>query len=58
MSEPKKPRGCRNCCFAVQTTYALECRKNPPRIVDRYDQVGKWPYVYEEDWCGAWTPTP
>jgi hypothetical protein len=30
-----------------------ECRREPPALGERELEVGRWPLVYENDWCGA-----
>lgn len=50
---------CETCAFAAREGSLgapLECRANPPQLVQLRENVWKsaFPTVRETDWCGGW----
>ena len=52
--------GCRNCIYALNTSYddveRYQCRRNPPYITSR--GFTQWPQVQPDDWCGEFGKRP
>jgi hypothetical protein len=54
--KPREQR-CETCrYFDGQRMSYRCCRINPPTMPNPCDQLGVWPVVQSNDWCGAWKP--
>lgn len=55
MSHPR----CSSCRFFQREARANDglCRRNTPRL-NEGGTMGRWPCVYDTDWCGEWQAKP
>lgn len=50
-------QNCQNCLYVVGMTNIGTChRQSPSRDRDDYVGNGRWPQVWDHNWCGEWKP--